>query len=201
MLATSYWFWQRPSWGWSEFWALLLVLLLAFAIHRNGKSFFYSLILGVDKRWSTSKASATLWTFGLLFVFFVIAFHTGGHGLDHLKLDQQYILLLGIPAGAAVAARAIKQSKTGGVPPADRPQPTVVQGLGQLLSDDDGNADLLDSQYFLFSVLLMGYFLLQFMTGESTTLPTLPNTLVGLTGVSAVAYTAKKGTEQPLRER
>jgi hypothetical protein len=65
--------------------------------------------------------------------------------------------------------------------------------FGQLFSADDGNADLLDSQYFAFSLLLLGYSLLQFLTGESTVLPRLPDTLVGLTGVSAVGYVAKKG--------
>ena len=204
MIASSYWFWDRPSWGWAEFWALLVVLAIAFAIRSNGTSFFYSLVLGYDKRWSTSKASAVLWTFGLFFAFLTIALHTRGHGLDHLKLDQQYLLLLGIPASAAVGAKAVKQSKVASGSLDENiaaTKPSTVQGVGQLLTGDDGEADLLDSQYFLFSMLLLGYFLLQFLTGESTMLPKLPDTLVGLTGVSAAGYVAKKGTETKPRPK
>jgi hypothetical protein len=196
MLASSFWFWDSPSWGQAELWALLFLLGPSLIFRTGGTRFLSSAIKGSDNRWSTSKASALLWTYGILFAFVAILLHTRGHGLDHLKLSDQYLLLLGIPGAAAVGSKAITQSKvvTGQLAkPAATQAPNVISGVGQLFSADDGRADLLDSQYFAFSLLLLAYFLLQFLTSESTTLPQLPDTLVGLTGVSAVAYVAKKG--------
>jgi hypothetical protein len=195
VVAASYWFWNRPSWGWAEVWALLFLLGPSLALPAGGTRFLLSLINGTDNRWSTSKASALLWTYAVLFAFLAILLHTRGHGLDNLKLSDQYLLLLGIPAATAVSAKAITQSKVanGDLVKPLAAKPAGVSGVGQLFSADDGRADLLDSQYFAFSLVLLLYFLLQFLTGESTVLPKLPDTLVGLTGVSAVGYVAKKG--------
>jgi hypothetical protein len=127
-----------------------------------------------------------------------ILIHTRGAGLDNVKLSQQYLALLGIPAAGAVGAAAITQSKTktGALTKTTAAaSPTPLQGIGQLFSNDQGEADVLDSQYLAFSLLLLGYFFAQFLTSESTTLPTLPDTLVGLTAVSAAGYLAKKGVQ------
>ena len=197
MLA-SYWFWDKPSWGEAELWALGILLIPSLLIRRGRQSFIASLLTGQDNRWSTSKASVLLWTYGLLFAFITILLHLRGAGLDKLELSDQYLLLLGIPALGAVAAAGITQSKVGsGNLPKEQAAtpPTVVQGVGQLVSDDSGRSDLLDAQYLAFSTLLLGYFLVQFMSKESATLPTLPDTLVGLTGVSAAGYLGKKGVQ------
>jgi hypothetical protein len=198
MVASSFWFWDRPSWGEAELWALAFLLVPSLLIRPGGKSFLAGLVTGTDNRWSTSKASVVLWTYGLLFVFIAILLHTRGHGLDQLTLSDQYLLLLGIPAGTAVASKAITQAKveSGQLAKTTAPAPpNAVAGTGQLFSDDSGNPDLLDAQYFAFSLLLLAYFFTQFLSGESTTLPNLPDTLVGLTGVSALSYTAKKGVK------
>lgn len=198
MLASSFWFWDKPSWGQAELWALAFLLIPSLWFRRGGNRFLHGLILGKDNRWSTSKTSAVLWTYGVLFAFTAILLHERGH-LDDLSLNDQYILLLGIPAGTAVAAMGVVQAKHDAgqlkKESAEKP-PNPVEGIGQLVSNDEGQPDLLDTQYLAFSVLLLGYFLLQFLTGESSTLPKLPDTLVGLTGVSAVGYTAKKGLEK-----
>lgn len=199
MLASSFWFWDKPSWGEAELWALAFLVIPSLLFRSGETRFLHGLILGEDNRWSTSKASAVLWTYALLFTFTTILLHTRGRGLDDLSLDEQYILLLGIPAGAAVAAKSVVQAKreSGQLTKTKAPKPpNPVQGVGQLLSNDHGQPDLLDSQYLAFSILLLAYFVLQFLTAESSTLPTLPDTLVGLTGVSAVGYLAKKGVEK-----
>jgi len=212
VIVANYWFWDHPDWGWAEVWALAFLLIPSFAVQVTKElpsnmtgtkvtakqPFFLALINGTDNRWSTSKASVVLWTYGVLFAFVAILLHTRGHGLDNLKLSDQYLLLLGIPTAAAVGAKAITQSKV--KDPNFKKKtadalPNPLTGTGQLFSDDSGDADLLDSQYFLFSLLLLGYFLIQFVSAESTILPKLPDTLVGLTGVSAVGYTAKKGVK------
>src|SRR5262245_6571403 len=197
-ILASFWFWDRPDWGWAEVWALVILFVPSFALSINGRRFFLGLITGADNRWSTSKTSVVLWTYGLLFAFVTILLHTRGDGLNDLELSDQYLLLLGIPTGAAVGAQAITQSKMQQDPtyktPASAP-PNTLQGIGQLVRDEAGNADLLYGQYFLFNLLLLGYFITQFLSAESTTLPNLPDTLVGLTGVSATGYVAKKGVK------
>lgn len=214
MIIANYWFWDRPDWGWAEVWALAFLLIPSFAIRasktmpsktegqkgeKKTQPFFLLLINGYDNRWSTSKASVVLWTYGVLFAFVAILLHTRGQGLDNLQLSNQYLLLLGIPTASAVGAKAITQSKVKDEKnfnkTTENSLPDPLNGTGQLFSDDSGDPDLLDSQYFLFSLLLLGYFVVQFLSAESTTLPNLPDTLVGLTGVSAVGYTAKKGVK------
>ena len=199
MIASSYWFWAHPSWGAAEVWALLFLLVPSLAFRTEGKSFLSSLVNGADNRWSTSKVSVVMWTYAVVWAFLAILLHTRGHGLDNIKLSSQYLLLLGIPGAAAVSAKAITQSKVASDPTYNKVKapapPNALQGIGQLVSDDSGQSDLLDAQYFIFSLLLLAYFLTQFLSGESSTLPVLPDTLVGLTGVSAVTYVAKKGVK------
>lgn len=202
ILASSFWFWDKPSWGWAEVWALLAIALVSVALSaliRPPERFFsFALINGTDNRWSTSKASVALWTFALIFAFLAILFHTRGDGLDNLKLSSQYLALIGIPAGAAVGAKAITQNKVDKGQLTKNKQaspPDALEGTAQLFSDDSGNVDLLDAQYFAFSLLLLAYFFAQFLSSESTRLPTLPHTLVGLSGVSAASYIVKKGVK------
>jgi hypothetical protein len=201
MVASSYWFWAHPSWGAAEVWALLFLLVPSLAFRTEGRSFLSSLVNGADNRWSTSKVSVVLWTYAVVWALLAVLLHTRGQGLGHIKLSSQYLLLLGIPGAAAVSAKAITQSKVDTDPDYKKAKvkaaapPTALQGIGQLVSDDSGKSDLLDAQYFIFSLLLLAYFLTQFLSGESAALPVLPDTLVGLTGVSAVTYVAKKGVK------
>lgn len=66
--------------------------------------------------------------------------------------------------------------------------------------DDTGSADLLDSQYFLFNLVLLGYFVASFfhiaepkVGSTDIILPALPGSLLALAGVSAATYLGKKG--------
>jgi hypothetical protein len=97
--ASSFWFWDRPSWGQAEVWAVVFLLVPSLLVRRDGRSFLASLINGADNRWSTSKMSVVLWTYGLLFAFLTIILHTRGVGVDKLDVPDQYLLLLAIPAG------------------------------------------------------------------------------------------------------
>jgi hypothetical protein len=198
----------QASWGEAEAWAVAFLLVpsavsffLVRVLRRRKGRFFTALINGRDGRWSTSKAGYLFWTYALLFAFLTILLHTGGEGLDDLELSEQYLLLLGLPGAAALGAKGLTQSNvdsgkvtTKPAKPND-PETNPATGIGQLFSNDSGNADLMDSQYLAFNLLLLGYFLTQFLAAESTTLPTLPDTLVGLAGVSAASYLGKKGLE------
>ena len=120
----------------------------------------------------------------------------------HLRdsgLDPGYLVLLGIPAAAAVAAKAITQAKddNGNEPKTTEPDSgknaitSAVARVGQLFSNDDGTTDLGDTQYLLFNAVLAGYFVLHLAHPDGRGLPPLPDTLLGLTSVSAATYVAK----------
>jgi len=154
--------------------------------------FWYG-IMGKDNRVSTSKVQFVLWTIALAFALLVIIFHNAVFRSS--QLDPRYLLLLGFPAGAAVSAKAITTSKqTGGTvdkSPQQNPTNTPQAALKDIVSDDSGNLDLGDAQYFLFNIVALVAFFYAFVH-QPTMLPVLPDTLVGLTSASAAAYVAKK---------
>lgn len=121
-------------------------------------------------------------------------------------LQPSYLLLLGLPTAAAVAAKAITTTKIAaaksqGLPPAKTPAPDTNLELGdrvaELVSDDAGDTDLGDLQYQLFNLLTMAWFLVAFLPHPLSAdgLPELPATLIGLTGVSTAGYVTKKALE------
>jgi hypothetical protein len=207
--------------------ALLDVMLRAQqtgAVHR--RSGIKALVMGKDMRSSTSKASAFAWTLALLFVltFLVLAGRTlvepsgcggtdgpscqvvGVPGLEQAfdrvanqPLDLSYVALLGLPVGAAVAAKALRSwdAATGGPHRQDASgEPRgVVAGCAELVSNDEGEADLVDAQYVLFDAVMLLWFLVSFFSAPAGGLPVLPATLLALRGTSGVAYIAKKRLE------
>lgn len=208
------WFWQTPSWNWAELWALLILLVVSLvplevptkasekseASERKTAFLFVALLNGRDGRWSTSKAGAVLWTYAVWFAFLTILLHTNGEGLKDAILDQQYLVLMGMPIAAAVVAKGLTQNKVeSGVlksKPPDGVETNLMRGVGQLVGNDEGQPDLLDFQYFGFNLLLLGYFFTRFLGHQDLGLPTLPDTLVALSGVSAAGYLGKKGLEK-----
>jgi IPT/TIG domain len=212
--ASHVYFWQTPSWNWAEFWALLILLavsLVPIEVPRKRRevegnritkraALIAGLLNGRDGRWSTSKASTVLWTYAVWFAFITILLHTNGKGLEHAVLKQQYLLLLGIPIGTAVVAKGITQSKVDSgkvsTKQPDGVETKVLNGIGQLVANDQGQPDLLDFQYFGFNLILLGYFFTKFLGNEAFGLPELPETLVALSGVSAAGYVGKKGVQQ-----
>lgn len=204
------------------------------------------LFIGKDQRTSTSKVQVVIWTFAVLFALWSLFYAwllpqvgelTGWAWAEKLAiplgrafeenfldegLDETYLLLLGFPAGAAIAAKIITQSKvesgevtksppiasnavaTGTVavleevpsepsPAPATPEATTGTRLRELVSDDEGATDVGDYQYVLFTMLAVAYFLAQFVAHPGEGLPDMPDTLVGLTGVAAAAYVGKKG--------
>lgn len=205
-----HWFWQAPPWHWAYGWALAILLLpLAVSLvvrmlpttTRNPRPLL-DVLNGADCRWSTSKTSVAIWTAAVWWALLAILFHNKGIGNIGLEKNVGgYAVLLGIPAATAVAARSITASRDqAGTKRKTRlgaPTTNPVTGIGQILSDDNGKTDLLDSQYFGFSLLLLGYFVFRFVGHPDLGLPNLPDTLLGLTGVAAAAYIGKKGFADP----
>lgn len=112
-------------------------------------------------------------------------------------LQPEYIVLLGLPVGLAIAAKALTTNKvaTGALVKPDAIQDGVKAGLAEVVTDDQGRADLLDFQYALFNLYTLSYFLVQFATHQADGLPELPPTLLMLSGVSGAAYITKKTLE------
>ncbi|HEX5594050.1 MAG TPA: IPT/TIG domain-containing protein [Solirubrobacterales bacterium] len=204
---------MNEGWALSFALAAAALLLIWWTVPGTGK-----LVIGKDGRWSTSKFQATAWTLVVVFALFSLFFaylivHVGdlfnwswadrlqsplGDSLNDFfdqGLDGTYLVLLGLPLGTAVASKAITQSKVANgtevKPPKDAQDSTSA--VQELVGDDNGETDLGDFQYLLFNFLALAYFLVQFVSDPSAGLPSLPDTLIALTGVSAAAYVAKKG--------
>jgi hypothetical protein len=176
--------------------------------------FFSTVILGQDKRTSTSKTFVFLWTLliGWALITLVIAgevvnahshgkladLQTGWTHFVSTGLVGSYLVLLGIPASAAVGAKLITQSQNANPQQASKTTATADSDTGfaarvsQIFSADDGTTDIGDLQYVIFNLVTAIYFVAHFIHDPSTGLPPIPDTLLGLTGVSGALYVAKK---------
>jgi hypothetical protein len=184
-----------------------------------------SLVIGTDGRASTSKVQVVLWTFAVFYAFLFRLLWGRSTACDPARgqaaplcqdaadargafsravngeLQIEYYVLLGFPMAAAVAAKAITTAKVDDVPTAKpeigADQKGVVQGVAEIVSNDAGQTDLLDFQYFAFNLLTLGFFFVEFLTKPGDGLPDLPPTLIALAGASTAVYTAKKALERP----
>jgi len=119
-------------------------------------------------------------------------------------IQPDYYVLLGFPLGVAVAARALTTHKvaSGTITKTDNEDPEskgVAQGLRETISNDSGETDLLDFQYFAFNLIALAFFWVEFLARPSVGLPDLPATLVGLSGLSAAAYTTRKAVQTDMK--
>ena len=191
------------------------------------------MLLGADHRLSTSKAQVAAWTFLVLFALCTLMLMgkslncpaTAETGCVQIRvplerafdeflttgLQPSYLLLLGLPTAAAVAAKAITVTKIAaaqsqGLPPAKTPAPdsnlALSDRVAELFSDDSGATDLGNLQYHLFNLLTMAWFLITLLPHPLSPegLPNLPATLIGLTGVSTAGYVTKKALEPAAAE-
>ena len=69
---------------------------------------------------------------------------------------------------------------------------TLAARVMQVFSSDDGTTDIGDFQYVIFNVVTAIYFVAHVINDPSVGLPPIPDTLLGLTGVSGALYVAKK---------
>src|SRR5262249_15876235 len=118
-------------------------------------------------------------------------------------LDPRYLLLIGFPAGAAVGAKAITMGQLDSGAVSKKPPPyekkTPGNAVKDIVANDQGDLDLGDAHYFIFTLVALAVFFIPFFH-SSTKLPVLPDTLVALTSASAAAYVAKKAaTPAPMK--
>ena len=202
---------------------LLLVLAAVFAVQLGAKSAKNKgapsgrggLFHGYDRRWSTSKTIAVVWTMVVAFMVVTEALLavTGNaaysgktvsfgafmkHTLDDPANRDLYVILLGGPYAAALFAKTVvtnrvnngKLQKTDGTP----------NQLSDVVSNDAGAVDLYDLQYTLFNFAAQVITVAAFCANEAAGLPALPNFIAFLTGGSALTYSVNKGvtTNQPV---
>jgi hypothetical protein len=188
--------------------AAFTLLLHLFAMWTSGveandkRRGLLALIVGADNRVSTSKLQLLMWTYAIAFVLLAIVLEGRADDILTTGLETQYLLLLGIPVVGAAGAAVITSSKvqSGTIDKPSDPSTAastaltgIRDGLADVVTDDSGRGDLGDFQYFVFNLVALTYFFTNFFSGTQDALPTIPDTLVALTGASAFAYLSKKG--------
>jgi hypothetical protein len=169
---------------------------------------------GKDGRASTSKLQAVLWTLGVVWALAAMliaelvtndahsALSSGWDALMGHDLQEDYIALLGIPIGTAVAAKGITTHNvaSGRVikPDASDDKRSLRRQSLDLIGDDHGQPAVLDFQLVLFNVLLLAFFVGTFVSEPTKGLPDLPPTLLVLAGISSAGYATHKALEQTI---
>jgi len=161
-----------------------------FSIPRGG---LVRTVIGRGNRLSTSKLQVMLWTFSVSYAFLLFTvYYVWTHesvGFDTLNGD--YLLLLGGPFAAALLAQAtaVSKAKSNTIQQPDAPAP----GAADLVEDPSGKSSTTDAQFLVFNLVALIYFYAA-LVQKATELPDLPDTLVGLTSISALAYVGGKIT-------
>lgn len=186
--------------------AIIGVLLMLTLVYLNaGSGGVRRLFIGKDGRFSTSVFQAAMWTIVLFYAiaYMYLAVYFGTHRVDcdnvegcltfsgaFSELDQNYLFLLGGPFAAAAAARASVAAKTSSG--SQQKQQAADTAVGDLTKSDAGTTDLVDTQFLVFNVLTLVYFLIVFIDAPSAGLPSLPSGLVALTSIAALTYATNK---------
>lgn len=151
--------------------------------------------MGADRRLSTSKTVAMIWSAIVAFIVISLAFiarqETSTWFVDTINnAPAVYLALLGGPFAAAVLAKIkVSTSIADGAVKEDGPG---VPNLLNLITNDSEAADLYDFQYVLFNLVVMFVVLLAFIPKPANGFPPLPDFLGILTGGAALTYTVNK---------
>ncbi|MEL4320399.1 hypothetical protein WJX64_15395 [Leifsonia sp. YIM 134122] len=174
---------------------LLLLSVIALLTRNNGG--LITMLIGKDGRFSTSAFQAWVWTVVLAwgFVFVVWSAVLTGRWVDpvqdlaSLPLSADYLLLLGGPFAALISAQQIGSAKvaSGDLQKVMASAPQVKD----LVSNDAGTTDLIDTQYLVFNTVAVVVFGV-LLFADPSHLPDLPQAIVILTTASAVGFVSKK---------
>ena len=185
---------------WALFFAFAVVAAGLGLTHVLGGAEKYGIfrpLIGADNRFSTSKTQAGLWTVLIVTGFaWLLGLATfAGADLATLMPEDRwngYLILLGGPFAAAVLAKGIVEWKVeNGTLQKTSPDQTTVS---QIATDDKGRTDLVDTQYLLFNVIAMGYFVVRLPVDG--VLPEMPSSLLALTGLTAATFVANKAAQR-----
>jgi hypothetical protein len=166
------------------------------------------LFTGTDLRTSTSKTQYLLWTVGVAFALTYVSTRSwlestpwqcsGGPNTTSYNCIpggstwEQYVILLGVPAAAAVVAKGVTSYKVanGTLQKVPADQASGIISLSELTGNDAGQSDLVDIQYLIFNLIAFFYVAVYFV--QQGTLVSVPSMLLGLTSTAAAAYTLNK---------
>lgn len=193
---------SRESWTWGggslKYHAVAavvtaLIWIAVGVLFRPSKGGLVRTIIGKGNRLSTSKLQVLLWTFAVSygFMLFIVIFSWTSDDKGFNSLNPDYLFLLGGPFAAALLAQAATASKVnaGTLQQVDAATPTS----SDIVEDVTGQPSVTDAQFLIFNIVALSYFFVA-LVKHATELPNLPDTLVGLTSVSALAYVGAKVT-------
>jgi len=185
-----------------------LFFLLTTALLRGKPS---RLVLGLDNRFSTSKAQTVLW-FGIVLTTYVAVLwrRVSAAGMAFaggINIPDNLLLLSGFSTFTLVAAKAITETKErraaaataqgAAAPPAKTVAP--APRFQDLFADDQGRIDVADFQILLITLLAAIVYLMQvfeFMRvielHSKVTLPDADKTILAFFGLGQGAYLVKK---------
>ena len=154
--------------------------------------------MGWDRRASTSKTIAVVWTVLIVYMLLTLIFIAHSHSSTALrdilnKAPDLYFVFLGGPYAAAIMAKIGVTQNTA----QNNLQKSDGKGVFNpldIISNDQGATDLYDFQYTIFNLLAMVAVVIAFAAHPGRGLPPLPAFLALLTGGSAFVYTANKVT-------
>jgi hypothetical protein len=180
-------------------------IVIWFACQKADPKGLQYLYTGDDKRTSTSKVQYLIWTVGVAFALAYVSGHELVSG-QSFECDtkaaavncipggstwEQYIILLGVPAAAAVLAKGITSYKVNnGIVQKVENSGTTGFSLTDVVGNDDGTPSLVDSQYLIFNVIAFLYVAVHFV--QRGTLVNVPVMLLGLTSTAASVYALNK---------
>jgi hypothetical protein len=178
-------------------------------------------VIGKDGRASTSKTQVVLWTGAVIWALIDLALlarvYPGGSlfspaGTSNFR--PEYLILFGLPAAAAVTAKAVVSRSNQGrgtvtsdgafaalgaeaarvyvrdpVPPGVR---GFTAGMAELVSYDNSTVSWVEVQYVVFTFITIVYFVVQVLAEPQNGLPAVPSALLILMGLSACGYMATK---------
>lgn len=166
-----------------------VVLILLFSLLRKNGGGLRTIFLGKDGRLSTGAVQSAMWTIALAFGLSMLALEESENSFK--ELDINYMILLGGPFAAAGIARVSTARKVeeGAIQKTD----ATSTSLGDVVSDDNGNTDLVDLQFLVFNFIVLIVYVVG-LIGDSTELPNLETGLVGLTSLAAITYAGTKAS-------
>ncbi len=184
-----------------------IAVISLFLTLTNSDSFgIWRMIIGIDRRVSTSYSITALWTFLVAFVLAYFAarswlFVTAPNLFDGIDpgnsagsaVWDNYLILLGGPFASLVLARGIVSGKMNNGTMQKTMSDDGSASISQALTDDSGNVDLVDSQYVIFNIVAFVYVLIGLSATDQ--LPAIPGLLLALTGSSAATYVLNKSLQ------
>ena len=154
-------------------------------------------IIGDDGRFSTGLTQLAIWT---LAIGTALGFLLGRSRFEGVELTEvlpagtwdDYLILLGGPFAAAVLAKGIVTYKVdaGTLQKSEPAAPAITQ----VATNDRGSVDLVDSQYLLFNIIALGYFVIEIV--NTAVLPTIDPMLLAMTSGTAALYVANKAAQR-----